>query len=177
MIVGNAMMYKRIRRLLLISVAIGVTIPAVAQDEDSVVDEADDSTSRCISLRTVRSTDVVDDRNILFHMRGSIVYHNILPRKCNGLAREDRFSYRTTIGRLCSNDIINVLYNNGSGLREGNACQLGIFYEMTREDAKAFKDAPEPEPQANPLPMPAPQEVGADEEEPEEPKEPEPPSH
>jgi len=177
MIVGNAMMYKQIRNLLLICVAIGVTIPAVAQDEDPVVDEADDSTSRCISLRTIRSTDVVDDRNILFHMRGDIVYHNILPRKCNSLAREDRFSYRASVGRLCSNDTINVLYNSGPGLREGNACQLGIFYKMTREDAKAFKEAPEPEPQANPLPMPAPEEVGVEEEETEQPKEPEPPSH
>ena len=157
--------------------AMGVTIPAVAQDEDPVIDEADDSTRKCISLRTVRSTDIVDDRNILFHMRGDIVYHNILPRKCNGLAREDRFSYRTTVGRLCSNDLINVLYDDTFGMREGNACQLGVFYEMTREDAKAFKDAPEPEPQAEPLPMPAPQEVGADEEEPEEPKGPEPRSH
>jgi hypothetical protein len=174
MIVGSALMYKQIRKLLLMIVVVGVNSPAVAQDEDPVVDEADDSVHKCVSLRTVRSTDIIDDRNIFFHMRGGVVYHNVLPRRCNGLAREDRFTYKTSIGRLCSSDMIFVLYNGGAGLQRGNACKLGVFYEMTSEDAKAYKEAPEIEPQPNPLPMPAPQEIGADEEEPKEPK---PPAH
>jgi hypothetical protein len=174
MIVGSALMYKQIRKLLLMIVVVGANIPAVAQDEDPVIDESDDRVRNCVSLRTVRSTDIIDDRNIFFHMRGDVVYHNVLPRRCNGLAREDRFTYRTSVGKLCSNDMIFVLYNSGNGLRRGNACKLGAFYEMTREDAKAYKEAPEIEPQPNPLPMPAPQEIGADEEEPTEPK---PPSH
>lgn len=175
MIIGNAVMYKQIRKLLIMSAAMGVAIPAAAQDEDPVSDDVDDGARSCISLRTIRRTEIIDDRNILFHMRGSTVYHNILPRQCGGLARENRFSYKTTIGRLCSLDLITVLYSDPFGLREGNSCQLGMFHEITREDAKALKEGLNTEPPANPLPMPAPQEIGVGEDEPEEPEPPSPP--
>lgn len=163
-------MYKQIRKLLIISIALNVGIPASAQDEDPVSDDLGDGSRSCIDLRSVRRTEVIDDRNILFYMRGRTVYHNILPHQCGGLAREDRFSYKTTAGRLCKLDLIRVLYNDPFGLREGNACQLGVFHEITREDAKALKEGPDQELPANPLPMPAPQEVGVGAEEPEEPE-------
>jgi len=164
MIIGNAAMHKQIKQLLIFTTALTVTIPASAQEEDVVSDDIDDGINNCITLRNVRRTEVLDGRNVLYHMRGKTVYHNILPRECNGLAREKRFSYATTMGRLCDLDNITVLYPGPYGLSGGNSCQLGKFHRITREDAKALKEAPAVEPAANPLPMPPPQEVGVEEE-------------
>ena len=64
-----------------------------------VPDEAE--AERCVDLRSIDRTDVVDDYNILFYMRNGDVYVNHLPRRCPGLRRERTFSYRTTLSRLC----------------------------------------------------------------------------
>jgi len=157
-------MHKQTRRILIASLLIGLAIPALpssAQDEEPV---RDDSTTSCISVRSIRSTDIIDDRNVLFYMRGDVVYHNILSRRCPGLAREDRFSYRTSVGRLCDIDSINVLYRDARGMRPGAACGLGQFIKITREDAKALKEGPKEAPPPKPLPMPTPEEVGTEKE-------------
>ncbi len=133
--------------------------PAIAQDEEPEFDGG----RNCIQLRMVRRTEVVDDRNILFYMPGSRVYHNILPRQCGGLKRQDRFSYVTHSGSLCNTDTIRVLYDDGLGLREGNHCQLGLFHETTEEDARAIIEHTQEGPEAQPVPLPEPQEVGAEE--------------
>ena len=98
MIVGIDYMYKQIPTFICATVILAAmlaTPSAVAQDDE--VDPGDGMRD-CISLRSVRRTEVVDDLNVLFYMRGSTVYHNVLPRPCSGLARQDRFSYRTSIG-------------------------------------------------------------------------------
>jgi hypothetical protein len=164
MIIGNMKMYKPIRILSMMCVALSGAIPAVAQDDEPEIKE---DVRNCINLRTLRRTDVIDDRTVLFYMRGRTVYLNMLPRQCGGLAREGRFSYTTSIGSLCSQDSIRVLYGSAYGLGEGNRCKLGMFQKITREDAKALKDTPLNAPAANPLPMPPPQEVGTEESDPE----------
>ena len=97
-------------------------------------------------------------------MRGRTIYHNMLPRQCGALAREDRFSYQTSIGRLCRLDSIRVLYDDPFGLRAGNRCSLGLFHKIDREDAEALKEGVGMSPEANPLPMPEPERVGKPEE-------------
>lgn len=159
-------MHKQISKLVPVGLILGLSlsVSAAAQDEQGSAEEEeivyDEFTVECISLRQVRRTEVVDDRNILFYMSGQRVYHNLLPRPCGGLAREDRFSYQTSMGRLCRLDHIRVLYDDPFGLREGNRCSLGVFHKMDREDAEAIKDGADVKPTANPLPMPQPEEVG-----------------
>lgn len=159
-------MHKQISKLAAIGLILGLSlsVSAAAQDERGSADEEeiayDEFTVECVSLRQIRRTEVVDDRNILFYMSGQKVYHNLLPRPCGGLARENRFSYQTNIGRLCRLDHIRVLYNDPFGLREGNRCSLGVFHKMDREDARAIKEGAGAQPTANPLPMPEPEEVG-----------------
>jgi len=171
MITGNLTMHKQMLKLANAGLFTGMLlcVSALAQDDQGNSEEEeivyDDFTAECVSLRNVRRTEVVDDRNILFYMRGKTVYHNLLPRPCGGLAREDRFSYQTSVGRLCRLDSIRVLYNDPFGLREGNRCALGVFHKMDREDAQAIKDGRNVPPQANPLPMPQPENVGDSNEE------------
>ena len=162
------MMYKHFATIILLLFTLSWDAPAAAQEEEPVVDG---DTRRCLNTRRIRRTRIVDDRNVLFYMPGSVVYHNILRQSCNGLKREGRFSYKTSAGNLCSSDIIYVLFDGAfGGLREGNACSLGVFHEITREDATALLEADDAVVEPAPLPMPEPEDVGSEEEEPQEPE-------
>ena len=164
-------MYKHFATIFILALVFAWEAPVAAQEEEPVVDG---DTRRCLSTRRIRRTRIIDDRNILFYMPGKVVYHNILRQPCNGLEREGRFSYKTSAGSLCSSDVIFVLYDGAlGGLREGNACGLGVFHEITREDATALLEAEDAKVEPAPLPMPEPEEIGADDEEPKVPEEPE----
>lgn len=114
-------------------------------------DGAFDRTPRdCITVSRIDQTEAIDDQNIIFRMRGRQVYRNHLPRKCPGLERENRISYRTTAGRLCSIDTITVLEQWGVGFRDGFTCRLGEFVPLSpaeieeleaREDGRAGQGA------------------------------------
>jgi len=120
----------------------------LAQDGDAAEGEAEAAESeaedyaldregeRCISTASIRSTDIVDAQTILFRMRGGVYYLNNLSYACPRLVREKRFSYRPTMGRLCSVDAIRVLEGYGTTMREGMACGLGPFFPISREEAE-----------------------------------------
>ena len=90
---------------------------------------------KCITTRTLKSTAVVDDLNILFIKVGKTIYHNILPRQCQGLSRTRSFSYTTLSGSLCTFDTIQILDRHG---RQGRSCRLGYFYEINTEELRAL---------------------------------------
>jgi hypothetical protein len=158
-----------IKQLHLLAISIGLLslLPVAPLLADEVeVDEIDNiDTVKCIRIRSLRSTKIVDDLNIIFSMIGSKTYHNILPRQCHGLARQDRFSYQTTTGSLCNLDTIRILYQAGSSLQEGNACRLGLFHPISKEDAAALLDKPNQPLEAEPIPLPEPEEIGIDSDE------------
>jgi hypothetical protein len=97
----------------------------------------------CINIHQIDSTKVLANNVIDFKMRGGKVYRNTLPNSCPGLAFEERFSYRTSLSRLCNVDIIRVLETAGGHLREGAGCGLGKFQPMqkvpTVEDASYIR--------------------------------------
>ncbi|WP_299322555.1 hypothetical protein [Parasphingopyxis sp.] len=107
-----------------------VAIPTQSSAEDEIPRwqqaEAVGEAENCISLNRIRNTRVHDDRTIDFHMSGGDVYRNTLPQDCNGLGFEEAFSYRTSLSRLCSTDIITVVRTGGGG-NFGPSCGLGQF--------------------------------------------------
>jgi hypothetical protein len=114
-----------------------IALPAIGQDDE----EAFDRTPRdCIMSSSIRDTEAVDDQNVLFFMRDRTVYRNHLPRKCPGLEREDRFSYKLEgTRRLCSINTITILEDSffgGSGLRDGFTCRLGEFVPLSPEEVE-----------------------------------------
>jgi hypothetical protein len=123
--------------------------PAVAQDD--IEASMEDVGERCIDTRRIARTTVVDAETILFYMRGGTIYRNTLPHKCSSLAREKRFSYKTTISRLCDLDVITVLYDYGSGLTSGPSCGLGKFYPVSKEEAEAIRKGPDADIEAEPV--------------------------
>ena len=91
-----------------------------------LADEAKRDDSRnCLSTRRLKSTAVIDDKNILFVMTGDQVYHNALPRQCSGLAKAGAFTYSTLGGNVCRQDTIQVLISNSD--LPGRTCTLGAF--------------------------------------------------
>ena len=77
----------------------------------------------CVALQSIQHTRVRDDRTIDFYMRGGEVYRNRLRNSCPQLGFEERFSYGTSLARLCSVDTIRVLTSSGPGA----TCGLGAF--------------------------------------------------
>lgn len=110
----------------------------------------DESVRKCINMRQIRSTDVVDDRNILFYTSGKTVYHNILPKQCKGLARAGSFSYRIATGRLCDLDTIKILDTYSS--IHGISCPLGVFHQISKDDVPAILEGPGDPTETEPLP-------------------------
>ena len=123
--------------------------PSVPAAADEGMDEED--SERCINSRSIRKTDVVNDDNIVFYMRGNKIYLNSLTRTCNGLAREGRFSYVTHTRSLCNLDVIKILRDGGLGIHEGRSCKLGRFQLVTEEDLTDLFERPRELPDTEPL--------------------------
>ncbi|QGP78313.1 hypothetical protein [Sphingobium sp. CAP-1] len=105
--------------------------PAIAKTQpDPYVAKGD--AIDCVSIQSIRSTNVRDDRTIDFVMNGNKVYRNTLPNSCPSLGFEKRFLYKTSLSQLCSVDIITVLWNAGPGPQPGASCGLGKFQPMEK---------------------------------------------
>ena len=137
-------MKKHLGRAILVLATLSLgAVSAWAQDEDEddvyPVDESVEA-ERCISLTRIRSTEILNERNILFVMRGKQVYRNVLPRRCPGLRRNQTFSYRASQGRLCDNDLITIVDNPGFGQIPGPSCAIGKFYPITDDESDALRE-------------------------------------
>lgn len=120
---------------------------AAADDENDAA--LAEGARTCVPLQSISRTDVIDDRTILFYVRGGEIYVNRLPRRCPGLKRADSFMYETSLSQLCNVDIITVLRRFGPGFNRGASCGLGVFEPISAEAVAALKEAPaKPEPEA-----------------------------
>ena len=130
------------RMLACLLVAVGLSTSGAAEDsEGENIDDLDESVApkHCISLPRIDRTEILDNQNILFFMKGGKIYQNRLPHKCPGLARRDTFMYRTSLSQLCNVDIITVLDDIGFGFSPGASCGLGQFYPRTTDQVEALK--------------------------------------
>lgn len=123
------------------SAAAGDTPAASAAAGDAKADAFDRTPTDCITPSNIRETVVIDDSTILFYMRGGrkVAYRSALSHSCPNLGRENRFSYKLTMNRLCNSDLITVLEQYGAGLRDGFTCRLGSFYPLPYEEAELLR--------------------------------------
>jgi hypothetical protein len=119
------------------TVAFLSTAGANAQGDE---EEFDRTPRDCLAVSRIRSTDILDDRTILFFLRGNkLVFRTYLPRECPGLERNDRFAYEARNGQLCDVDVITVLEQMGVSLSPTFTCRLGKFIPITAEEAEDLK--------------------------------------
>ena len=160
-------MYVRISAILLSLVALAWAGESTAQDEGA--DEGvSGKTRNCVNTRRIRRTYIVDDRNLLFYLGTRTVLLNVMENQCAGLKREGRFSWNTNSGVLCKGDGISGTRDPWGPVRPAARCQLGVFHQISREDADALRapvvvaPASEPMPVNESLPMPTPSEVSTE---------------
>jgi hypothetical protein len=114
--------------------------------DDSSDEDSDDYTGEyfqlenCIRRSSIRSTNIIDDRTIIFYMSQQKIYVNHLPNRCSGLRSAGTFSYRTHGSQLCSVDMITVVRSMGRGLNTGPSCGLGKFRPVTKEEVAMIKN-------------------------------------
>jgi hypothetical protein len=119
---------------------IGAAGAALAQDD---VEERDMEAGHCVRVDDVDDIDIVDADTLIFRMRGGEVYRNDLPHECPGMRSRDTLMYRSSVGKLCSVDIVTVLEDWGFGFAPGVSCGLGMFHPITEQIAEEMTRAAE----------------------------------
>ena len=124
--------------------------PAYAAEEDGTKARTDtelesdgfevSGEETCVLLRRIDRTDVIDDYNILFYMRGPDIYHVRLPNRCPGLRAADRLMYSMSLNVLCDLDIIQPRRHLRRGFPPGPARVLGRFAVLPQEEVKIHKN-------------------------------------
>ncbi|WP_428100973.1 hypothetical protein [Candidatus Rariloculus sp.] len=127
--------HRSLLTALVVLVALTGSPPLAAQD-DGVLDRTPQD---CIAVNRISRTKVVDDKTILFYMRGRQIYQNILERDCPRLERENRFMYEVRSFRLCDIDTITVLDRFGAGFGRGFTCRLGQFHPVSAAEAEEIE--------------------------------------
>jgi hypothetical protein len=119
-------------------------LPAMAQDgDDAAADDFDREPTDCITASRIDHTAIIDERTIVFYMRGGDIYRNRLSYNCPQLLRDKTFSYDLATSQLCDVDVVTVIEHLGSTLREGVSCGLGPFYPITQEEAEFLRLTPD----------------------------------
>lgn len=112
---------------------------AMANAQDDAGEPVDRSETRCIRVSAIDRIEIVDDRNLAFHMRNGDIYLNRLDRACRGLDRGRPYSYRASGGRLCSVDAISMIDDRPFDLTSGSSCGLGEFSPIDEESLAILK--------------------------------------
>ncbi|HSB97252.1 MAG TPA: DUF6491 family protein [Spongiibacteraceae bacterium] len=120
----------------------GLNDGSFADDKTANTAATAEKAERCISIRSIKQTKVLDDQNVLFYTAGNRNYKNHLAYPCSGLAIADSFMYRTSESKLCNVDIITVLNRMGGGGTQGASCGLGMFEEIDQQQLDALTKKP-----------------------------------
>ena len=118
-------MIRLVPAALLLALTLGA--PSTARDRTTVPAAVPAGKARsCVSITSLRESRVRDDRVIDFMTGRDTAYRVTLPYACPGLGFAQAFSYETSIGQLCAQDLITVLHQAG-GLQRGASCGLAEF--------------------------------------------------
>jgi hypothetical protein len=129
---------------------------AFADDEVSVA-------TGCLRRTDIRTTRILDDRNVLFITRDRTTYNNQLVRQCPGMRRNSAMSFTyANNGKLCAGSTFTVLYRTGTSTNTtpytnpatnehialqgppfvtGPTCQLGMFGPVSEDEVKVLMAA------------------------------------
>jgi hypothetical protein len=140
---GVAMLVRLLLVVLLVGGAGGTSY---GQDDTANGDESDErdlDSEHCVRINDIEQIQIVDADTLVFRMRGGAVYRNELPHRCPGLRPDDTLMYRSSVGRLCSIDMVTVLEDWGFGYAPGASCGLGMFEPITAQIADEMVKAGE----------------------------------
>jgi len=97
---------------------------------------------RCISVRKIRSVEVIDDTHVAFHLQRNKHYLVQFKRRCPGLRRGQPIMYAPRSNNLCVLDSIRTVYERASNnFQPGVSCAIPNFQSVTKEQLVLLKDA------------------------------------
>jgi hypothetical protein len=133
------------RKLLGIAILAGAAsgTASLAQEDAAEAQERDLEEKHCVRINDIDDIVIVDADTLIFRMRGDTVFRNDLPHRCPGLRRNDTLMYRSSVGSLCSVDMVTVLEDWGFGFAPGASCGLGMFHPITEQIADEMLRAEE----------------------------------
>jgi len=117
---------------------------ATARAQERV--QGHDVAQACIYRPNIDHTRVLDDRTILFFMRGREIYQNTLTDQCYSLKSANRFAYgEASLHRVCTGNLISVIHDIAPGrISQSNSCKLGAFVPVDQDVADELIAAAEP---------------------------------
>ena len=108
-------------------------------DVDSV--EEYDTTENCIARSRISRTEILNERFVVFHLRGDEKYLVQFRHRCPGLRRNGTMRLETRSFRVCSMDTVQGFYEMGIGRGSwGPSCMIPGFEPVTREQVAIIKE-------------------------------------
>ena len=117
----------------------------------------------CLRRSDIRTTKILDDRNVLFITRDQTTYNNQVVRQCPGMRRNSVLSFTyANNGKLCAGSTFTVLFRaspntnrvpywdpftqknttlDGPAFITGPTCQIGMFGPVSPDEVKALMAA------------------------------------
>jgi hypothetical protein len=112
----------------LLALALGGAAAAQDDDEPRIA-------RPCLNNPTIKRTQVLNDRNIVFVTYDDEIYNNQLPRQCPSLRRGSIVNYPVVNNRLCAGNTFTVLWQTGANnFVPAFVCPLGNFVPITEDE-------------------------------------------
>lgn len=95
---------------------------------------------RCIQVRSIRSSDVLDDRHVVFELSSNRYYLVQFQHQCHQLRRNVTIAYEPRGSQLCRLDSLHAV----NGMRPGTLgppCSIPGFHPVTAEQVALLKEA------------------------------------
>ncbi len=150
-----------IRRSLLLAAMLGAAHAGTSWADDDGASVA----TACLNRANIRSTKILNDRNVVFITRDRTTYNNQLVKQCPGMRRNSAMSFTYgTNGKLCAGSTFTVLMRSGVSTNHepftdpltnqhfslqgpafivGATCQLSMFGPITQDELKVLMAATE----------------------------------
>ncbi len=126
--------------------------PVFSPEVEAILNEASDpenygAVERCISARSIRDSEVLDDRHVVFRVSGQKRYLVQFKTTCHQLRRGSSIVYEPRGSQLCRLDSIRAIDDFRPG-GIGPPCSIPGFYEVTTEQVALLKETLKAEKQA-----------------------------
>ena len=111
---------------------------------EAILNEASDpegygALERCIQVRSIRDSEVLDDRHVVFQLSGQQYYLVQFKHTCHRLRRGSSIAYESRGSQLCRLDNIHAIDDLRYG-GTGPPCSIPGFYEVTKEQVALLKE-------------------------------------
>lgn len=151
-------MNRRSRLSLGMIAVLGAALAAASAFAAEEKEDANAATA-CLRRTEIRSTKIIDARNVIVTMRDRTTYRSELAKQCPGLRRNSAMTLSYSDNKLCAGSLFTVLMRAGAStnstsvtvpgsnehisvpgpaLVPGAVCQLGVFTPISADEVDAL---------------------------------------